>query len=261
VPPCLPRSPYSSGTSRTHRHHVDGANSFEVVDWMMQESLDLLVNKNADRLDVQHRGPEGVRARLRARGNRARQVPAGIPDPRRPGVHRQPINRRHTTVTCNQIFGIDFDWDSFEKAVKMERGEEVLRREYLDPAMAQLNQEIESRAALGAKNNVSTIVGVLGTDPTTSMRPPPPRAEARRARLPGRQGPRHVRDALDHARAEEVLGRYFNPVTDIAKQFRTGIVGSGDGFDWYESVSLYQHTAGTWAGAVTVNGANQTGTR
>jgi hypothetical protein len=53
---------------------------------------------------------------------------------------------------------------------------------------------------------------------------------------------------------------YFNPVSDIAKQFRTGIVGSGDGFDWYESVSLYQHTAGTWAGAVTVNGAGQSGT-
>jgi hypothetical protein len=32
-----------------------------------------------------------------------------------------------------------------------------------------------------------------------------------------------------------------------------------DGFDFYESVSLYQHTAGTWAGAVTVNGAGQSG--
>jgi hypothetical protein len=52
---------------------------------------------------------------------------------------------------------------------------------------------------------------------------------------------------------------YFNPVNDIAKQFRTGIVGSGDGFDWYESVALYSHTAGTWAGAVTINGAGQSG--
>jgi hypothetical protein len=29
--------------------------------------------------------------------------------------------------------------------------------------------------------------------------------------------------------------------------------------DWYESNSLWSHTAGTWAGAVTVNGANQQG--
>jgi hypothetical protein len=51
----------------------------------------------------------------------------------------------------------------------------------------------------------------------------------------------------------------MNPVTDISKQFRTGIVGSGDGFDWYESVALYHHTAGTWAGSVTISGANQSG--
>ena len=46
---------------------------------------------------------------------------------------------------------------------------------------------------------------------------------------------------------------YFNPVTDISKQFRTGIVGAADNLDFYESVSLYSHTAGTWDGAVTVN--------
>jgi hypothetical protein len=49
------------------------------------------------------------------------------------------------------------------------------------------------------------------------------------------------------------------PSADIAKQYRTGIAGMADGFDFYESVSLYQHTAGTWAGAVTVNGAGQSG--
>lgn len=43
-----------------------------------------------------------------------------------------------------------------------------------------------------------------------------------------------------------------NPVTDISKQFRTGIVQYADGYDWYESMSLWRHTAGTWAGAVTV---------
>ena len=52
---------------------------------------------------------------------------------------------------------------------------------------------------------------------------------------------------------------YFNPVTDISKQFRTGLVGKADGLEWYESMSLYQHTAGTWASAVTVSGANQSG--
>ncbi len=44
----------------------------------------------------------------------------------------------------------------------------------------------------------------------------------------------------------------FNPVQDISKQMRTGVVGYADSFEWYESMSLYSHTAGTWAGAVSV---------
>jgi hypothetical protein len=70
----------------------------------------------------------------------------------------------------------------------MERGEDILSREYIDPAMAQLNQEIESRAALWAKNNLGAMVGVLGTDPTTSMPPRPPRdrSSSSSAAPPGR---------------------------------------------------------------------------
>jgi hypothetical protein len=49
----------------------------------------------------------------------------------------------------------------------------------------------------------------------------------------------------------------FNPQSDVTKAFRTGNYGVADGFDWYSSNSLWSHTAGTWAGAVTVNGAGQ----
>ncbi len=45
----------------------------------------------------------------------------------------------------------------------------------------------------------------------------------------------------------------LNPAQTISKQSRTGIITERtDDFDWYESMSLYSHTAGTWAGAVTV---------
>jgi hypothetical protein len=54
-------------------------------------------------------------------------------------------------------------------------------------------------------------------------------------------------------------GGFFNPTVDVSKQFRAGFVEKSDSFDWYRSMSLRTHTAGTWAGAVTMNGANQSG--
>jgi hypothetical protein len=43
--------------------------------------------------------------------------------------------------------------------------------------------------------------------------------------------------------------------------FKEGFLGKLAGFDFYESNSLYSHTAGTWGGAVTVHGSLQSGTR
>lgn len=236
-------------------------NSFEIVDWVMQESLDLLVNKNA----IASQFNTEVQKEFEKDFAPGETVRVKYPQEYliRDGMQYsgQPLVRRHTTVSCTQIFGIDFDWDSFEKALKMERGEDALRREYLEPAMAQMNQEIESRAALYAYQNASTLVGQLGTDPTdfdTS-------SAAAREKLTylgcpaGKDRGMFVTPTIMRALKKSAIS-YFNPVTDISKQYRTGIVGSGDGFDWYESVSLYQHTAGTWAGAVTVNGAGQSGT-
>jgi hypothetical protein len=237
-------------------------NSFEVVDWMMQESLDILVNKNAIasmfNTEVQKEfekdfAPGEI---VRVKYPQEYLIRDGMQ------YSGQPLQRRHTTVNCNQVFGIDFDWDSFEKALRMERGEELLRREYIEPAMAQLNQEIESRSAFWAYQNASTLVGILGTDPTSFDAS----SAAARQKLvelgcpAGKDRGIFVPPSVMRALKNTSLS-YFNPVTDISKQFRTGIVGSGDGFDWYESVSLYSHTAGTWAGAVTVNGAGQSGTQ
>lgn len=237
-------------------------NSFEVVDWLMQESLDVLVNKlsigptlfNTEvQKEFEHDFAPGEVVRVKYPQEYLIRDGLQFSD--------QPLTRRHTTVACNQIFGIDFAYDSFELALKMERGEDVLRREYIEPAMSQLAQEIESRCAQWAYQNASTVVGVLGTDPTTFDAS----SAAARQKLVelgcpagkdrGIFVPPSVMRALKNANLS-----YFNPVSDISKMMRTGIVGYGDGFDWYESVSLYSHTAGTWAAGVTINGAGQSGT-
>lgn len=238
------------------------ANLFQTVDWMAMECLDLLVNKLAIVANFTRDYEEDF-SKAFAPGDTVR-----VKKPQRwtirdgLGYTPQGINRITTTVKCDQIFGIDFEWDSFERAVKMERSQKELSRDYLEPAMAQLAQEWDSRAALFAYQNANNIVGTLATD-TTTFDGISAAARERLVSLGGASDegdrcifvtPRTMRNLKNSSIS------YFNPVTDLTKQWRTGIVGSGDGFEWYETMSTYSHTAGTWTSptvsTVPTNGAN-----
>lgn len=172
----------------------------------------------------------------------------------------QPINRKHTTVTIDQPIQVSFEWNTIEQALKLTRGRDKIKREVIDPAMNEMRQQIESRAALFMYQNCPNIVGALGTDPTTFQAS----SSAARQILVQNGCPQdgersiHVTPSIMTALKASSIS-YFNPVQDITKQFRTGIVGSGDGFEWYESVSTQSHTAGTIAGTFTVSGAGQSG--
>src|SRR4051812_11240865 len=111
------------------------ANAFQTVDWMAEECLDLLVNKLGiignfyTKFEEDFDRPFAVNDSIRVKKPQRYLIRNGL------GYNPQGLNRIPVTVNLNQVFGIDFEWDSYEKAVKMERGEEVLSREYLAPAM------------------------------------------------------------------------------------------------------------------------------
>jgi hypothetical protein len=237
------------------------ANSFQWTDWVAMECLDLVLNKLSiasnfnTSFEKEFEKAFAVNDQIRVKKPQRWNIRNGL------GYSPDPINRVFTTVDLNQPFGIDFEVDSIEKALRMERSKAAVSKEYIEPAMAQIAQEIDSRAALFAYQNTNNIVGILGTDPTDFDTA----SAAARQRLVELGSTTHDEDRICvvppnvmRALKKSAIG-YFNPVTDIAKQFRTGIVGSGDGFEWYESMSLYSHTAGTWAGAVTVTTAPASG--
>jgi len=176
------------------------------------------------------------------------------------GYQPQAIARLATTINLDQVFGIHFEWDSYEKLVKMERSQEELEQQYLKPAAIQLAQEIDSRAALFGYQNASNVVGTLGTDATTIT----PFLQAER-RLYEKAVPRGMDKmlALSPSLMQSYVGAnvtQFNPASEISRMYRTGILGTAAGWEWGRSNSLYSHTAGTAAtGGVTVTGANQSG--
>jgi P22 coat protein - gene protein 5 len=178
------------------------------------------------------------------------------------GYNPQGINRISTTISLDESFGIDFQWDDYEAAVKAERSEEEIREQYLAPAGVQLANEWDSRAALFAKNNCSQIVGTLGQDPTSIVF-----LDQARARLLQKAG-----SYLSKKRAALIsssmmtnsvntpVTALFHPGDAVSTAFKEGFQGELKTFDVIEEQNLYSQTAGTWAGAVTVTGSGQSGT-
>ena len=177
------------------------------------------------------------------------------------GFQPQGINRISTTVTLDQWIQVGFEWDDYEAAVKLERSEAELRENYLSPAAAAIAQAIDSRCAQFAYQNSNNIVGTLGTDPTSVAT----YYAARRRMAEKACPPEGKRCMLISSSMMASLGsnitNVFHPVDEITAMWKEGAIGRLAMFDFYESNSLFTHTAGTWAAAVTVNGANQSGTQ
>lgn len=230
------------------------ANLIETTDWLAMKSLFHLKNKlaiaagmNTD-YNKEFAQPFAVGETVRIKFPQRFIGGNGL------GYTPEAINRRHTTVTLDQLPHVHFDWDSFEKAVKLERGEEAIEREYVIPAMNTMAQRIEDLAAQYAYLHTNNIVGILATNPATFDAV----TGAAKQRLDELACPDDgnrmmvIPPAVMRALKTSAIA-LLNPVTTISKQWRTGIVSEQtDGFDMYSSNSLYRHTAGTWAGAVTV---------
>ena len=175
------------------------------------------------------------------------------------GYQPQGIARLATTINLDQVFGIHFEWDSYERLVKMERSQEELEENYLKPAAVQLAQEIDTRAALFAYQNVSGVVGAVGTNSTTIDFAAAADEYLYEKACP--KGLRHLIISPSQMRSYVVPNvTQFNPAPEISRMFRTGVLGTAAGWEWYRSNSLFKHTIGTAAtGGVTVTGANQSG--
>jgi hypothetical protein len=236
------------------------ANNFAVVGWVsmkilwfLQNALEVAAVFNTD-WESEFGKAFPVGSSFQIKQPQSWQVTTGL------GYQPQGITRLTTTVNLDQIRGIHFEWDSYERLVKMERSEKELEENYLHPAARQLAQQVDTDAAQWAMLNLNNVVGALGTDATTIgiyMD-----AERRLFEKACPKGLRHLclsPSAMDNYVKNNVT--QFNPAPEISRMFRTGVIGTAGGWEWYRSNSLFQFTAGTAAShAVTVVGANQSGT-
>jgi len=227
-------------------------NTFLTADWITMESLRILLNKtqisqffNTDmnrEFEREFAVGETVRVKLPQRF----LIRDGL------GYTPQALDRKYTTVSLDQIFGVDFEWDSYEKAVSMERGESALKREYLDPAMNQIANELDSRCSLWAYQNTNNLVGACGTTPTTILTYLQARQRLNELSCPAGERGMIVSPGMEATLIGTGVTTQFNPQADVSRMYKEGSMGRAAGFDWYSSNNLYDHTCGTWASACTV---------
>jgi hypothetical protein len=236
-------------------------NSLEYVgDWLTTEGLRLLTNKLQVAQFFNTEDNNEFEREFAVGDTVNKKLPQRfLPRRNTLGYSPQPLNRITTPITIDKIAGIDFEWDSFEKALKLERSEAELKREYLDPAMAQIAQIIDSDCAEYAAQNTPNVVGVLGTDPTAMSTFGQARQRLVEYGMPagGEKGV-IIAPQVNTSMVDSLKG-LFQADDELSRQYKEGTIGRFQGFKWYESMSLKEHTAGTWAGAVTVAGASQSG--
>lgn len=174
------------------------------------------------------------------------------------GYNPQSINRVSTTVSLDQWIQCPFEWDDYETAVKLERSAEELEENYWEPAAAAIYQDWDSRAAKFAYQNASNIVGVLGTSPTTVTTYYQARQLMMQEACP--PGPKVACISSDMMTSlGSNITSIFHPADEIDRMWKEGTIGKLAAAKFFESQSLYSHTAGTWASTVSVTGAGQSG--
>src|SRR5688572_22921338 len=148
------------------------------------------------------------------------------------------IDRRYTNVVADQMFGLDLNWDTIEKAIQMEKSMTDIEENILDPAAAQLAQEIDSRAARFVYLNTNNVVGALGTTPTTFS--VYSGARTRIFEKGGWQMAKRRTTVVTPQMKETIfttastgLLAQFNPQKVVDQAFKEGVLGRFDGSDWF----------------------------
>jgi len=234
------------------------ANVFQNTDWLSMEYLRMLVNQlevapffNTD-YNKEYTQPFAIGATAR------------IPYPERwlvtEGIAYQPqgIDQRTTEVTIDQTPGIHFEYNALEKALQMGRSKDWIRKNLIMPQMKQMANHIDQKCIEYATKRIPNTVGQLGTAPTNLDLYADARAILdENAAPPGERG-MIITPRMQNAATKVGVG-YFNPTDEISKQYKSGSMGKYSNFEFYSSNNLGSLTAGTRAGAVTVNGAGQSG--
>ena len=162
---------------------------------------------------------------------------------------------RSTPLTVSSQYGVDVSFTSVELTMSLDD----FSRRIIDPAMAQLAAKIEADALSAAYKLVGNYVNA-----TTNAKMTFAYFQGAGAKLARELAPLSNRYALMNPASKvefmDAVKGLFQDSSNLAEQYREGIMGRTGGFTVYENTLLPSHTTGTLAGSSVVTGEANTTT-
>jgi hypothetical protein len=162
----------------------------------------------------------------------------------------QDITEEKVPLVLDTISTVGVNIDSFEFATAVDLKSVVNR--VVKPAVQAIAQDVEARFLAKMKNAVYNSVGTPGStvfDPDTILSA---RETMNKYLCPKDDNRFFLSDSTANRSAVNARKGLFQSASEIASQYKQGVVGMADGFKWLENELLATHTRGTATGALTV---------
>ena len=171
----------------------------------------------------------------------------------------QDTSEQSTTMTLATQKGVDVSFSSVDRAMSLDD----YSKRILAPSVNNLGGAIASDIMSGSEGGVSNYAANL--DGAGNILSPTADTWLQAgAMLNANSAPlgrrKVVMDPFSQARTVSSLAGLFNPAPTISRQYATGHMQEGLGFDWMMDQTVISHTTGAYGTLATVSGANQTGT-
>jgi hypothetical protein len=145
-------------------------------------------------------------------------------------------------LTIRPLQGVDVDLPSTEWTLSLDD----VKKRVLDPAAAQLANNIERDCLQIALSQVANTVGAPGTIPNTLKTYNQARALLVKEGFPDDQDQNCLMISPDmQVEIANSVSTVFNPTSTISTIFRKGLMAEAYGWRWYESANLWAQAAGT----------------
>lgn len=169
----------------------------------------------------------------------------------------QDTAEQSTTMVLATQKGVDVSFSSVDRTMSLDDYSERVLAPAINNLAGSIAADVMSGTEGGVCNFVSNLDGssnIISPNASTYLN-----AGASLNTNSAPLGDRKVvNDPFTEARVVATLAGLFNPVADVSRQYKTGMMQQALGFDWLMDQTVIKHTAGTFT-AGTVNPGGQTG--
>ena len=169
-------------------------------------------------------------------------------------LQAQDTEEESVTLTVATQKGVDMNFSSKDLTLDLDD----FSKRIIEPAVAVLVSDIEGAMLNSVSQDIYNHVGTPGTLPTFAQ------INKAKAKLNQYLAPKDNRryiqmESIDMAGQVDALKGLFQDSTQIAKQYKEGLVGRAAGLEWFENERIYTHTNGSDVTGITVNAAVSSG--